>query len=125
MDQEMYKKLTEEEERVIVHKGTEKRFSGKFDQHYDEGTYTCKRCGKELFDSSSKFKSTCGWPSFDDQIGDTVKKQLDRDGVRTEIVCADCDAHLGHIFLGEGYTPRDMRYCVNSISIDFAPEKSQ
>ncbi len=121
----MYKKLTEEEERVFVHKGTEKRFSGKFDKHHDEGTYTCKQCGKELFDSSSKFESGCGWPSFDDQIPDTVKKQLDADGVRTEIVCADCDGHLGHVFLGESYTPKNTRYCVNSVSIDFTPEKTK
>ena len=121
----MHKKLTEEEQRVILHKGTEKRFSGKFNKHRAKGTYTCKQCGKELFDSSSKFESDCGWPSFDDQIENTVKKQLDKDGERTEIVCTDCDAHLGHVFLGEGYTPKDTRYCVNSVSLDFTPEKSQ
>jgi methionine-R-sulfoxide reductase len=121
----MYKKLTEEEQRVIVHKGTEKRFSGKFDKHHARGTYTCKKCGKELFDSSSKFDSGCGWPSFDDQIEDSVKQQLDADGVRTEIVCAECDGHLGHIFLGEDHTPKNTRYCVNSISIEFTPEKDQ
>jgi len=120
-EQKMYKQLTGEEKRVILHKGTESPFSGKFDKHYEQGTYTCKQCGSKLFESSSKFKSGCGWPSFDDQISGAVKLQPDADGVRTEIVCATCGGHLGHVFTGEGYTPKNTRYCVNSISLDFDP----
>jgi len=119
----MYKKLTTEEERVIVHKGTEQPFSGEYYDHFEKGIYTCKRCGAALFESTSKFKSECGWPSFDEQIKGAVKWQKDADGARTEITCAKCGAHLGHVFLGEGLTPRNTRYCVNSISMNFVPEK--
>jgi peptide methionine sulfoxide reductase msrA/msrB len=122
-EQRVNTNLTPEEERVIIHKGTEQPFSGKFNDHYEVGTYTCKQCGAELFDSSSKFKSQCGWPSFDDQIQGTVKLQADADGIRTEILCAACGGHLGHVFMGEGYTPKNTRYCVNSISLDFDPAK--
>ena len=120
-DKTMYKKLTPEEERVIVNKGTEMPFTGKYDKHFADGVYTCKRCGEELFDSSSKFKSSCGWPSYDDQKGQTVTKLPDADGRRTEIICTNCGGHLGHVFTGEGYTPKNTRYCVNSVSMDFAP----
>jgi len=113
--------LTPEEERIIVHKGTEMPFTGKYDKHFEEGIYTCKQCGEELFDSSSKFKSTCGWPSYDDQKATAVTKQPDVDGVRTEIICTNCGGHLGHVFTGEEYTSKNTRYCVNSVSIDFAP----
>jgi peptide methionine sulfoxide reductase msrA/msrB len=116
------RKLTAEEERVIVHKGTERPFSGKYYDHFEKGVYTCKRCGAELFRSTSKFKSDCGWPSFDDQIKGAVKMQKDADGIRTEIICAKCGAHLGHIFSGEGITAKNVRYCVNSISMDFVAE---
>jgi len=120
-DQIMYKKLTPQEEWVIVCKGTEQPFSGKYNNHFEKGVYTCKRCGDGLFESSSKFRSSCGWPSFDDRLERAVEWQSDADGIRTEIVCAKCGAHLGHVFLGEGFTPQNTRYCVNSVSLDFVP----
>jgi len=117
-----YKKLTSEEERVIIHKGTELPFTGEFINTKDDGTYTCKRCGAILFSSESKFDSQCGWPSFDDAIKGSVKEFPDADGRRTEIVCAKCEAHLGHLFDGEGFTPKNRRHCVNSISLEFQPK---
>jgi peptide methionine sulfoxide reductase msrA/msrB len=123
-EQSMYRELTPQEERVIVHKGTEAPFSGKYNEHFEKGVYTCRRCGSELFESSSKFRSSCGWPSFDEQIPDRVKWQPDADGMRTEIICNNCGGHLGHVFRGEGLTPKNTRYCVNSISMDFlSPEQ--
>ncbi len=120
-----YKKLTKEEESVIINKGTEMPFTGKYYAFWERGTYTCKRCGSPLYHSESKFEAGCGWPSFDDEILGAVKRSPDPDGVRTEISCAKCGAHLGHVFLGEGFTKKDTRHCVNSISIDFIPDKKE
>lgn len=117
------KKLTPEEEAVIVHKATERPFTGKYDNFYEKGTYVCKRCGAPLYRSESKFDAGCGWPAFDDEIKGAVKRVPDADGMRVEIICANCGAHLGHVFVGEGFTKTNTRYCVNSISMDFIPDK--
>jgi peptide methionine sulfoxide reductase msrA/msrB len=116
-----FKKLNDQEARVILHKGTEAPFTGKYDKFYEKGTYNCKQCGEALYNSSDKFSSGCGWPSFDDEIKGAVKRVPDSDGRRVEIVCAKCGGHLGHVFEGEQLTPKNTRHCVNSISMEFEP----
>lgn len=114
-----YNKLTKEEQRVILDKGTERPYTGKFYEHEKEGTYVCKQCNAPLYKSEDKFDAHCGWPSFDDEIEGAVKRTTDADGRRTEITCANCGGHLGHVFIGERFTNKNTRHCVNSVSLDF------
>ena len=117
------RKLTKEEQNTIINKDTETPFTGKYYAFWQKGTYTCKRCGAKLYRSENKFEANCGWPSFDEEIPGAVKRLPDPDGERTEIQCANCGAHLGHVFTGEGFTEKNTRHCVNSISMDFIPDK--
>lgn len=117
-----WQKLTPEEEQIIVHKSTERSFSGRFNTFHEVGTYVCRRCGAALYRSTDKFDAGCGWPSFDAEIPGAIKRLPDADGKRTEIQCVHCGAHLGHVFTGERMTARDTRHCVNSISMDFVPQ---
>ncbi|MBN2653125.1 MAG: methionine-R-sulfoxide reductase [Spirochaetales bacterium] len=113
------KKLTDEEKHVIINKGTERPFTGKYVHTTDFGTYLCKQCNAPLFRSRDKFESHCGWPCFDDEIPNAIQRIPDKDGMRTEIICANCKAHLGHVFEGERFTEKNTRHCVNSISLTF------
>lgn len=119
-DEVQYNKLTPFEAGVILRKGTEPAFRGEYTDLEEAGTYICRRCNAPLYESTSKFHSGCGWPSFDDEIKGAVKKQLESDGTRrVEIVCNNCNGHLGHVFAGEGFTAKNTRHCVNSVSMKF------
>lgn len=120
-----YNKLTEEERKVIEKKSTEAPFSGKYDDFFHEGKYVCRKCNNPLFSSEAKFNAGCGWPSYDEDYPGAVKRLPDADGVRTEVQCANCGAHLGHVFEGEGFTKKNTRYCVNSLSIKFIPKNQK
>jgi len=116
--------LTPTEEQVIVHKGTEAPFVGEYTENFRDGTYVCRRCDTPLYTSDAKFHSDCGWPSFDQEIAGAVKRIPDPDGSRIEIICTMCGGHLGHVFEGEGYTKKNIRHCVNSLSMKFIPQPS-
>lgn len=120
-----YNPLTEEERHIIESKGTEYPFTGKYDNFYKEGIYICRKCNNPLFSSKAKFDAGCGWPAFDEHFSDSVKWFPDKDGHRIEIQCANCGAHLGHVFQGEKLTKKDTRHCVNSLSITFIPDGNE
>lgn len=120
-----WNKLTPQEAHIIEGKGTEAPFSGEYEDFFEAGTYLCRRCNTPLYKSENKFNSRCGWPSFDDEIPGAVKRTIDADGRRTEITCAACGAHLGHVFEGENYTPKDTRHCVNSLSMKFVARSDE
>jgi peptide methionine sulfoxide reductase msrA/msrB len=117
--------LTEKEKKVIEQKGTEPAFTGKYWNNHADGTYNCRKCGQKLFESNAKFDSKTGWPSFDDAVQGAIKRIPDKDGIRTEIVCSRCNAHLGHVFLSERFTDKNTRYCVNSVSLEFCEKNAK
>ena len=119
LEKENWNALSDQERRVIIEKGTEMPFTGEYNDWKLEGVFVCRQCELPLYNSSDKFNSGCGWPSFDDEIENAVEKVLDRDGRRVEIICSNCKGHLGHVFTGEGFTSKNTRHCVNSISLKF------
>lgn len=118
----VFNSLTSEEKHVIIDKGTQAPFTGEYDDFYDDGTFICRRCNAPLFSAKAKFDAHCGWPAFDDTFAGSIKEIPDADGQRTEIRCANCGGHLGHVFIGEKMTDKDTRHCVNSLSIKFIPK---
>ena len=121
MTNENYNALNAEERYVIEHKGTERPFTGEYDDFYEEGCYICRKCNAELYKSVDKFDAHCGWPAFDKEVEGAVTRLPDPDGRRIEVECANCGGHLGHVFMGEGFTPTNARHCINSISMKFIP----
>ena len=123
MDTSKYNPLSADERRVIEGKGTERPFSGEYDDFYEKGVYLCRRCNAALYKSDDKFDAHCGWPAFDQEIPDAVTHLPDPDGMRIEVECANCGGHLGHVFMGERLTPTNARHCINSLSMKFVPSE--
>ena len=121
MTNQSYNPLTAEEKYIIEHKGTERPFTGEYDDFYESGSYICRKCNAELYRSADKFDAHCGWPAFDKEVPGAVRHLPDSDGHRIEVECANCGGHLGHVFMGEGFTPTNARHCSNSISMKFVP----
>ena len=121
MTNQNYNHLNDEEKYIIEYKGTERPFTGEYDNFYEDGSYSCRRCNAELYRSVDKFDAHCGWPAFDKEVDGAVKHLPDPDGHRIEVECANCGGHLGHVFMGEGFTPTNARHCINSISMKFVP----
>ncbi|PKB69405.1 MAG: peptide-methionine (R)-S-oxide reductase [SAR202 cluster bacterium Io17-Chloro-G5] len=123
MTNQNYNQLNDEEKYIIEYKGTERPFTGEYNNFYEDGSYSCRRCNAELYRSVDKFDAHCGWPAFDKEVDGAVKHLPDPDGHRIEVECANCGGHLGHVFMGEGFTPTNARHCINSISMKFVPAK--
>ena len=123
MTNQNYNQLNDEEKYIIEYKGTERPFTGEYDNFYEDGSYSCRKCNAELYRSIDKFDAHCGWPAFDKEVDGAVKHLPDPDGHRIEVECANCGGHLGHVFMGEGFTPTNARHCINSISMKFVPAK--